>query len=54
MKSVVCVNRHIHRHDSNIITEEQLREYDCPIQLIAHGDLPHTVLQNHTCCHKHE
>ena len=54
VKSVVCVNRHIHRHDSNIITEEQLREYDCPIQLIAHGDLPHTVLQNHTCCHKHE
>lgn len=54
VKSIVCVNRHIHRHDSNIITEEQLRNYDCPIQLISHGDVPHTVLQNHPCCHKHE
>lgn len=54
VKSIVCVNRHIHRHDSNVITEEQLRNYDCPIQIISHGDVPHTVLQNHPCCHKHK
>lgn len=54
VKNIVCVNRHIHRHDSNRITEEQLRNYDCPIQLVSHGDVPHTVLSNHTCCHKHE
>ena len=26
VKSIMCVNRHVHRHESNIITEEQLRE----------------------------
>lgn len=37
VRNIVCVNRYVHRHDSNIITEEQLRNYDCPIQLISHG-----------------
>lgn len=54
VKNIVCVNRHVHRHDSSTITEEQLRNYDCPIQLISHGDIPHTVLKNHPCCHKKE
>lgn len=44
VRNIVCVNRYVHRHDSNIITEEQLRNYDCPIQLISHGKVPHTVL----------
>ena len=48
--SIVCVNRHVHRHDSNIITEEQLRNYDCPLQIITHGDVPHTVLGEHHHC----
>lgn len=47
VRSIVCVNRHVHRHDSNIITEEQLRNYDCPLQIISHGDIPHTVLHRH-------
>ena len=47
VKSIVCVNRHVHRHDSNIITPEQLRNYNCPIQIISHGDIPHTVLGHH-------
>lgn len=47
VRSIVCVNRHVHRHDSNVITEEQLLNYDCPIQLISHGEVPHTVLQHH-------
>lgn len=52
VRNIVCVNRHVHRHDSNIITEEQLRNYDCPIQLISHGNVPHTVLgQHHHCPH---
>lgn len=50
VRSIVCVNRHIHRHDSNIITEEQLRNYDCPIQIISHGNVPHTVLGEHAHC----
>lgn len=47
VKSIVCVNRTVHRHNSNIITEEQLQNYDCPIQIISHGDIPHTVLEHH-------
>lgn len=50
VKNIVCVNRHVHRHDSNRIDEEQLRNYGCPIQLISHGPVPHTVL----ACHEQE
>lgn len=56
VKEIVCVNRHVHRHHSNILTEEQLRNYNCPIQLVTHGQLPHTVLEHHSgdgCC-EHE
>lgn len=52
--SIVCVNLGVHRHDSNVITEEQLRNYDCPIQLISHGNVPHTVLASHHSGHTHK
>ena len=47
VKSFACVNISLHYHDSGKITNEQLKGYGCPIQLIAHGDVPHTVLQKH-------
>ena len=47
VKSIVCVNRTVHRHDSNIITAEQLENYQCPIQIISHGHIPHTILEHH-------
>ena len=47
VKSFACINRNLHYHDSGKITNEQLKGYGCPIQLIAHGDVPHTVLDNH-------
>lgn len=47
VKEIVCVNRTVHRHRSNIITEEQLQNYNCPIQIISHGTIPHTVLERH-------
>ena len=47
VKSIVCVNRHVHRHNSNVITPEQLHNYDCPIQIVSHGTVPHTVLEEH-------
>ena len=47
VKSIVCVNRHAHRHNSNVITPEQLHNYDCPIQIVSHGTVPHTVLEEH-------
>ena len=48
VKQIVCVNRHVPRHDSNRITAEQLHNYDCPIQVVFHGDVPHTVLEKHS------
>ncbi|MBQ8778307.1 MAG: ABC transporter ATP-binding protein [Alistipes sp.] len=52
VKSILCVNRSVHRHDSNILTEEQLRNYNSPIQVLSHGHIPHTVLEHHAgdCC----
>ncbi len=47
IKTIACVNNELHYHPSNQITEAQLRDYNCPIQLITHGDVPHTVLKHH-------
>lgn len=47
VKSIACINRCFHYHPSNIITEAELASYDCPIQIITHGAVPHTVLLNH-------
>ncbi len=51
VKSIACVNRELHYHPSNIISPEQLASYNCPIQIITHGSVPHTVLKIH---HSHE
>jgi len=47
VKSFACVNRHLHYHPSSEISNDQLLAYGCPIQLITHGDVPHTVLKHH-------
>jgi zinc transport system ATP-binding protein len=54
VKTIACVNRHLHHHPSNIITEEQLASYNCPLQIITHGNIPHTVLKIHDEHHNHE
>lgn len=47
IKSFACVNRSLHYHPSSEITNEDLLTYGCPIQVIAHGVIPHTVLKTH-------
>lgn len=47
VKTIACINKEFHYHKSNKITEKQLSAYNCPIQLIAHGNVPHTVLREH-------
>lgn len=47
IKTIACVNRSLHYHPSNKITGQQLAAYDCPIQVISHGPIPHTVLKKH-------
>jgi zinc transport system ATP-binding protein len=52
VKSIACVNRDLHFHPSNIISPEQLASYNCPIQIITHGSVPHTVLETHNHIHQ--
>jgi zinc transport system ATP-binding protein len=47
IKSFACVNKSLHYHASNEITNDDLLAYGCPIQLVTHGDIPHTVLKYH-------
>ena len=47
VKTIACVNHYLHYHPSNVITQEQLEGYNCPIQLISHGEIPHTILKHH-------
>ena len=47
VKTIACVNRNLHYHASNTISQEQLDSYNCPIQIISHGEIPHTVLKHH-------
>ncbi|MCD6355348.1 MAG: ATP-binding cassette domain-containing protein, partial [Prolixibacteraceae bacterium] len=47
VKSIACVNGDLHYHPSNLISQDQLNGYNCPIQVISHGTIPHTVLKQH-------
>ncbi len=48
VKAVACVNRSLYYHDSAEISQEMLEKvYHCPVELIAHGDVPHRVLRHH-------
>jgi len=47
IKTIACVNRDLHYHPSNEINEEQLKVYNCPIEIIAHGPVPHRVIKEH-------
>ena len=48
VKDVACVNRMLHYHACTEIPEKELQEhFGCPIELLAHGDMPHRVLKTH-------
>lgn len=47
VKTIACVNRSFHYHRSNVIDTHQLKLYDCEMQLVSHGNVPHTVLCKH-------
>ncbi len=47
VKSIACVNMELHYHPSNRITQDELEGYNCPLQILTHGDIPHTVLKSH-------
>lgn len=45
---IACLNHQMYYHGSKEITPEILEAtYKCPVQLIAHGTVPHRVLKEH-------
>ncbi len=45
---IACLNRKLHYHGSKEISAEVLEAtYQCPVQMIAHGTIPHRVLKEH-------
>jgi zinc transport system ATP-binding protein len=47
VKTVGCLNRHLHTHGTSDITPDMLEAtYHCPVDLIAHG-VPHRVFPHH-------
>ncbi len=48
VETIACLNRHLHYHGPAEITAEVLEAtYKCPVQMIAHGAVPHRVLKEH-------
>jgi zinc transport system ATP-binding protein len=47
VKTIACVNINLHYHPSNQLTEDILKVYNCPVDIIAHGPVPHRVLKDH-------
>ncbi len=47
VKTIACVNKTLHYHPTNQLTEEVLKVYNCPVDIIAHGPIPHRVLKSH-------
>ena len=47
VKTIACVNGTLHYHATNKISEEMLSVYECPIEILSHGVIPHRVLKTH-------
>jgi zinc transport system ATP-binding protein len=48
VEKIACLNHELYYHGSKEIGPEVLEAtYKCPIQMIAHGTVPHTVLREH-------
>lgn len=48
VKSIACINETLDYHPDTEVSEEWLlRNFNCPIDLVGHGNLPHRILKNH-------
>ncbi len=48
VESIACLNRKLFYHGNRELSPETLEAtYQCPVQLIAHGPVPHRVLKEH-------
>ena len=48
VNEIACLNHQLFYHGSKEVSAEELEKaYRCPVQLIAHGTVPHRVLKEH-------
>jgi len=48
VESIACLNRRLYHHGSGELTPGVLEAtYQCPVQFIVHGPVPHRVLKEH-------
>ena len=48
VNEIACLNHQLFYHGSKEVSAEELEKtYQCPIQLIAHGTVPHRILKEH-------
>ena len=53
VKNIACVNETLDYHPAASVNTEWLeRNFNCPIELLGHGTLPHRVLGEHCHCHE--
>lgn len=51
VKSIACVNETLHYHPDTEVSKDWLeKNFNCPIELLGHGRLPHRVLGEHGDC----
>lgn len=48
VEKIACLNQQLYYHGSKEISQEILEAtYKCPVQMIAHGTIPHRILKEH-------
>lgn len=48
VKTVGCLNRRLFYHGDKLVTKEMIEQtYQCPLEFIAHGTVPHRVFPEH-------
>ena len=48
VKAIACVNGTLDYHPDTLVSEEWIeRNFQCPIDLLGHGPLPHRILGHH-------
>lgn len=47
VKSIACVNGSLYYHPAAEVTSDLLKSYNCPLDIVSHGDVPHRVLHHH-------
>jgi zinc transport system ATP-binding protein len=47
VKNVACVYHSLHYHSSEEFSKELMDSHNCPVHIVGHGEIPHTILKKH-------